>query len=391
MNFTIEKKALAGALALTGKLAATSQITAARIRVEDGRMAVTATNLGLEITAKAPVAPEGTKKDGVEFYVDPARMLLDVAQELPEGDIRVSVGTVSLNMDWPAGNCKFPVTEDVSFPMGLRLGTDPEAPIRHITVPREALMKAFGGALPFLNEDEFLPLVGSVLFDVDGKGGVTIVGTDRQVLVTYEMPAGNGQEEPFRFMIPKNAAKVLCNIVTKDIDSVIIHCDGKVATVSTPEHDVAVRCPEVKYPAYRSVFAASEGSYMLDVDRKTLMQTVRRMGALCGTKDPGAAVVLDLVQTADEMTASAWSILGGTGAHETVPCRWNGPDMRIAFSIAKLQELLSGAEGETVTLCIAAPNKGVILVPDDSGTARAMIMPSPVPEEPKPEKKKRGA
>lgn len=389
MNFTIDKNALQRALALTGRLAGASQVTAARVRVQDGQMTVTATNLAIDITAKAPVAPENAG-DSAEFYVDNAKLLMDVTQELPEGDIRISVGTVSLNIDWPSGNCNFPIT-DMLFPAGLRLGTAPENPIRHIAVPREALLKAFGGAIPFLEEDDFLPLVGSVLFDVDGKGGVTIVGTDRQVLVTYEMQTGNGQEEPFKFMVPKSAAKLLCNIMTKDVENVIIHCDGNVATVSTPEHDMAMRCPEVRYPAYRSAFLAAEGSFMLDLKRTDILCTVRRVGTLSGSKDAKDVLVLDLTEGADEMDVSAWSLVGGTSVRETAACRWNGPDMRIAFNIRKLQELLSGAEGETVTLCIAAPNKGVILVPDDSGTARAMIMPSLVPEEPKPAKKKRGA
>lgn len=388
MNFTIDKNALERALTLTGRLAGASQVTAARVRVQDGLMTVTATNLAIEITAKAPVAQENAQ-DSAEFFIDPASMLLGVVHELPEGEIRVSVGSISLNIDWPAGACSFPVTGDMAFPVGLRLGTDPEKPIRHITVPREALLKAFGGAIPFLEEDDFLPVVGSVLFDVNGKGGVTIVGTDRQVLVTYEMPVGSGPEEAFKFMVPKSAAKLLCNLVTKDIENVVIHCDGNVASVSTSEHDMAVRCPEPKYPAYRTVFSASEGSYMLDLKRVDITRTVRRVGALSGLKDAKDVLVLDLTEGADEMDVSAWSLIGGTSVRETVPCKWNGPDMRIAFNIRKLLELLNGAEGETVTLCIAAPNKGVIVVPDDSGTARAMIMPSLVPVEPKPEKKKK--
>jgi len=388
MNFTIDKKALERALTLTGRLAGASQVTAARVRVQDGLMTVTATNLAIEITAKAPVAQENAQ-DSAEFYIENAKLLMDVTQELPEGEIRISVGNVSLNIDWPSGACSFPVTGDMVFPVGLRLGTDPEKPIRHITVPREALLKAFGGAIPFLEEDDFLPVVGSVFFDINGKGGVTIVGTDRQVLVTYEMPVGSGPEEAFKFMVPKSAAKLLCNIVTKDMENVVIHCDGNVASVSTSEHDMTVRCPEPKYPAYRSVFQATTGAFMLDVKRAEMLRTVRRVGALSGSKDAKDVLVLDLTEAADEMDVSAWSLIGGTSVRETVPCKWNGPSMRIAFNIRKLQELLSGAEGEVVTLCIAAPNKGVIVVPDDSGTARAMIMPSLVPEEPKPEKKKK--
>ena len=391
MKFTIDKKELEEAMRLPAQLAKGSQETKLRITIDKGKMLVTATNLAIDLTSRTDVRQDEEYADcSCLFYVESA-WIKDLVEELPEGDIDVVVGSVSLNLDWPGGGATFPAFgEDSPFPTGLRIGQDPASPIRHVGVPRDVAMRAFGAALPFLDNDQYrAPVFWNVLFDVNENGGVTIVGTDGRVLVSYDMP-GEGAGEAFRFLIPKTGVALLRGIADKDADSILLHCDGKIATASTPRYDIAIRCSEPKYPAYRSLFTGGGGNYMLRLDRRAAMQSVRRGAALAGA--PDGAVAMTLSEGSGELALRVQNAQTKAVSRETLPCGWNGPDMEVAFNAEHLTNLLHGMDTDGVVLGISAPDKAVLLFPQEDGPAKGMIMPVPVPPEIKePARKGKGA
>lgn len=393
MIFTIEKNDFQDALALTGRLAGASLVPEARVRIADGKMAVTATNLGLELTAKVPVEQQDAE-DG-EFYVGDAKVLMAATEELPDGKIRVSAGQVSLTIDWPAGSCTLPAVREMAFPPGLHIGETPEKPIRHVTVPAEALVRALKTALPFLAEDQVIPVLGSVLFDMDGKGKVTIVGTDRQVLVTYGMESGNGPQEEFKFLLPMAAAAMMVRILDKktveEVGNVILHCDGVIASVSLLKYDLVTRCLDVPYPPYRTLVDSAKTDHVLGLKRTDLVSTIRRVAAMTGSRDEKDVLVFDLKKDGDTMMVSAQSVTEQSTIRENVACHWDGPDMKIGFHIHRILELASGASGENVTIGILRPDKAATFTSDGDGAARSIVMPCPFQEfvETTPKKRKK--
>jgi len=393
MKFIIEKKDFEEALRMTGKVAATGVALFSRLHVGNGRLTVKSTTGHLVLACMQDVRTEdgGPMTEETDCYID-AKRLGAVVAELPEGSLTVSIGQVSANLDWNGGGCSFPVTHDEPFPDRLVLGEDPEQPIRHISVPTTALMKAFNKALPFLSEDDIRPVLGNVFFDVDGVGGVTAVGTDTQVLVTYSMTAENAGGGAFQFLIPKTSAMVLRNILDKEAESLTIHCDGTVAALQTGCYDMAMRCSDYRYPAYKTVMSNGGGAYTLTANRGEMLGAVRRIIALTGMKLPADAVVLEIPDHGDKMTMRAQNLTDLSAAREVVACSWNGPERKVAFRIQRLMGLLAGTDATTVSLMFDNPVRPVIFVPEEDGASRGMIMPTQVIEEVDPAKKnKKGA
>lgn len=391
MKFTTDKTTLEDAFARCARLASNSLENNAQVKIAGGRMKVTATDMAIVLTSLTDVAQEDPDAEAV-FYVE-AKRLNGIIAELPAGDIGVAVGDVTLSLDWNGGGAMFPIVADTKFPPGLRTGTDPEKPVHHVTIPREALIRAFGAAMPLLVEEDFRPVTGSVYFDRSADGKVTIVGTDGQALVSYDTDGEERDAEPFGFMLSKSAALVMRDILGKDDANVTIHCDGIVAELATQRYLMATRCPEGRYPSYRGLFAGTAGSYSLKASREILLRAVKRVGTMTGSKDPKDTLIMTLTHGGNTMLLQAQNMLENSSVRDSVPCSWNGPDMKVGFRIKRFLELLGGTDAANVTIGLSDPTKAATFFPDEDLAARGMIMPVPfedIVEDDSKKKKKKG-
>ena len=188
----------------TEKKASVPVLSNVLIDAQNGKLALSATNLAIGLCSYAVAA---IKTPG--SVTVPARRSLEILRSLPEADIRfkalenhwvqVTTGRSSFKMTGIAGD---------SFPKF------PEVPKTNVTVPSETLAAMLRRTAFAVSNDEGRFTLNAVLFVAKGNC-IRMVATDgfRLALVEKEVAGPNVAEE-LRVLIPKEAAHQLCVLLT---------------------------------------------------------------------------------------------------------------------------------------------------------------------------------
>ncbi len=376
MKFKIDKKQLEAAFASLIRLAAHSSVEVIQATLQKNILRLTATDLMATLCLDVLCESE----DSGEFLILGPRFW-PVLKELPEGEMTVTIGQNSVNVDWEKGNCQFPVSGDEKFPPLPRIGADSEMPIHTLNLTRDDIFSIVSGVLPATadKEAEMRPVLGGAFFDADGEA-VTVVGTDGQMLLTRGVPVRVPQEEPFSFLVPKATIALLALVLPEDSDTVSLHCDGKVFQCAGEGYRLTSLCIESKFPAYRTIMPNGEGG-RLTVDRKQLHAAVRRVAAMTAAKDEKDTVVFSLHGgITPELELEAQNLLDFSSVRERMECGWDGEDIRIGFKVQRLLAMISCTEAERLTFVISGDKKPVLVLPEGDEDARGVMMPVPFRE-----------
>lgn len=386
MKFKIQKKDIENAALLLYSLANASSFRLIQGVLSKGILRLSATDMRnmLRLTLACESEGEG------EFLIE-SGWFCPIFKELPDGEITVSVVASSMVLDWPNGTCQMPVESLMKMPPVPKIGKDASLPIRSIKLMRDDLEMILRSVAPATDEkNDLRPVLGGLFFDAD-KDGITVAGTDGQILLTRSMETPGEITEAFSFLVPKSSVVTIAKAMPKETEEVTLSCDGKVFTCSGDGFQVTSLCIEKTFPAYRTVMSKGLSGH-LSVDRKDLLAAVRRAAVLTGSKEDKDTAVLEVQGGDDQMVSvRAQNLLSMSSVTETIPCRWDGEGMRLGFYVKRLVTALSSTSAERVTLVIDAPERPVTIIGEGDEGARGVLMPVPVKDfvEPKKNTKKK--
>jgi len=358
---------LLGQLQTASRVASTRSavqaLSGVQIHAADGAVELRATDMeiGLRVPLIAQVEREGT-------VVLPARLLLDVARQLPAGSLTLELRPAEQDVEIVCGPARFHLrtlrTED--FPP-LPAAGGPDAEIVHL--PAKAFTETIAKVARSASRDETRPILTGILVSAMGTE-LRMVATDSYRLsvkeTRLEVPVDGG----FEANVPARALQELERIVSSGPSAETIEISVRANQVVFRAGDVVLssRLIDGQFPNYRQLLPETY-EHELSIAGDELVGVVRRISLMAQKNAP-----LRLSFTEGELTISAQTPDVGE-ASEPLPVPFSGEPFEIGFNPDFLREGLESVEGGDVVLkLISSLRPGLIEAGDGSGFLY-LIMP----------------
>jgi DNA polymerase III subunit beta len=339
---------------------AVQALSGVQLEAGDSGVELRATDMemGLRVPLQAEVQRPGT-------VVLPGRLMLDVARQLPGGDVSIELRPSEGDVEVVSGPARFHIrtlrSED--FPPLPEPGGDTV-----VTMPAEAFVQTVARVSRSASRDETRPILTGVLVSASGDE-LRMVATDSYRLSVKETKLDAPLETGFEANVPARALDELGRVAgqvgadTIEIgvrtNQVVFRVDGVV---------LSSRLIDGQFPNYRQLLPETY-EHELHVPGEELAGVVRRISLMAQKNAP-----LRLSFTEGELTVSAQTPDVGE-ASEPLPVPFAGEPFEIGFNPEFLRDgLESVASGDVILKLISPLRPGLIESGDGSGFLY-LIMP----------------
>jgi len=361
MKFTAEREdllaALQAAIGVVERRQTMPILANVLLSVKDDRIAVTATDLEVELVAQAAVR---SSADGATTV--PGRKLLDICRSLPEkatiafvqeGDrvvIRAGKSRFTLST-LPAG--EFPVVEELNVQQVVKV---PQADLKRL-LDRTHFSMAQQDVRYYLN---------GMLLESDGKM-LRTVATDGHRLALCEMDLGTGGKGQ-QIIVPRKGVIELQRLLGNDGELEL--------TVGTNHIRVQIgdirftsKLIDGRFPEYSRVIPAKPPRKVV-ADREVLRGALQRTAILSNEKYRGIRLSL----AGNALTIQAHNP-EQEEAEEEVEVRYGGEDLEVGFNVNYLLDAIGAIEGAEVEIGLTDGNSSCLIKAPDSSSCRYVVMP----------------
>jgi DNA polymerase-3 subunit beta len=328
------------------------------LRVEGGKLSITATDLEVELIADAEV---DTRAPG-EVTV-PGRKLHDICRALPDG-CKVDVDVSGDRLTLKAGRSRFtlstlqagdfPTVDEISGEHSLEIS---QKDLRWL-IEKTQFSMAQQDVRYYLN---------GLLFETEGNH-LRAVATDGHRLALAEIELGAKAMKDEQVIVPRKGVLELNRLLDGD---------GKLAVVLSSNHirvdldgvRLTSKLIDGRFPDYERVIP-SKAPNVIKADRELLRQALQRTGILSNEKYRGVRLEVG----AGNVTISA-NNPDQEEATETLELEYQGEIMEIGFNVNYLMEALAAVGGTEVELHVTDSNSSCLVVAPDSDRVKYVVMP----------------
>ncbi len=339
---------------------AVQALSGVQIDAGDGRVELRATDMeiGLRVPLTAQVERDGT-------VVLPARLLLDVARQLPEGPVSLELRPAEQDVEVIAGPAKFHIrtlrSED--FPTLPEPGGD-----EVVDMPAVAFVETIAKVAVSASRDETRPILTGILVSASGSE-LRMVATDSYRLSVKETKLEAPLAGGFEANVPARALQELERIAAAVSEERIrIGVRANQIVFEIGEVKLSSRLIDGQFPNYRQLLPETY-EHELHVDGEELGAVVRRISLMAQKNAP-----LRMSFEEGQLTVSAQTPDVGE-ASEPLPLPFSGERFEIGFNPEFLKDgLQSVGSGDVVLKLISPLRPGLIESGDGSGFLY-LIMP----------------
>lgn len=312
------------------------------LQAEGGKLTVTATDLGIQISSTAPAEGE------LSTTVD-AKRLSDIAKRL-SGDV-VTMTLADSKLTVKSGRSRFvlPTLLVADFPR-LDAGDMPEP----FALDFAALVAPVKFAIS--HEETRYYLCGVHLHNT-AEGGIRAVATDGHRLAhntACGMPA-----IPAVIIPAKTVGLVPAGVVDVSLSS-------RMCRFATADTIIVSKLIDGTFPDYGRVIPQNNAN-VVTVDKKELASAVARASAVASERGKGAKFTI-----ANDNIAIDVQGADGT-AHEYVPASYSGEPVEIGFNTMYMQDILAVVPGDEVKIALA--DSGTPAIFRGEGDWLGLVMP----------------
>jgi DNA polymerase-3 subunit beta len=328
------------------------------IIVKDGLLAVTATDLEVELVAQTEVEGES---DG-EITVS-GRKLLDICRALPEGsDVKVSLSGEKLSVR--AGRSKFnlvtlpaaefPVVEDI------KAG-------QTVTVAQTVLSRLIEKTHFSMAQQDVRYYINGMLLETGGQF-LRAVATDghRLSLCQAELDGSNFDEQ--QVIVPRKGVLELQRLMSGEGD-VNIELGANHIRIQLEGIRFTSKLIDGRFPEYDRVIP-KESSNELKADRTEFKNALQRTAILSNEKYRGIRLVIRdsgvMLQAHNPEQEEA---------EEELAVEYTGEDIEIGFNVNYLLDALGAVEGDDVTLSVQDSNSSCLIRQPGNDDCTFVVMP----------------
>ncbi len=369
MKFSIERAALLRALnhvqSVVERRNTIPILSNVLMVAEDGRLALTATDMDLEINEA--VAAEVEEAGSITA---PAHTLHDIVRKLPDDSIiELSVDVSGNVMSVKSGRSNFrlsclPVEDfpelgssdlDISFAI-------PAADLRALIDKTKFAMST---------EETRYYLNGIYIHGTehDGVNVLRAVATDGHRLARFEMPLPEGAAEMPGIIIPRKAVAEVRKLIDEAADVINITLSEAKIKFSFDHIVLTSKLIDGTFPDYEKVIPANNDK-IVEVDPKLFSSAIDRVSTISDGKSRAVKVIMN----GKVMTLSANSPDAGS-ATEDVEINSDVADLEIGFNAKYLMDITSQIESEGCVLNLADAASPTIIKEAGDSSALYVLMP----------------
>jgi len=328
------------------------------LRIADGKLAITATDLEVELVAEAEV---DTKAPG-EITV-PGRKLHDICRALPDG-CKVEVSVSGDRLTLKAGRSRFTLStlQAGDFPT-----VDEIAGEQTLEISQTELRWLIEKTQFSMAQQDVRYYLNGLLLETEGKQ-LRAVATDGHRLALAEVELESKAARDGQVILPRKGVLELNRLLDGD---------GKLALMLGSNHirvdldsvRLTSKLIDGRFPDYERVIP-SKATNVIKADRELLRQALQRTGILSNEKYRGVRLEL----SAGTATISA-NNPDQEEATETVELDYQGERMEIGFNVNYLLDALAAVGGEEVELHVTDGNSSCLIVAPGSDRVKYVVMP----------------
>ncbi|MCW3047377.1 MAG: dnaN [Solirubrobacterales bacterium] len=339
---------------------AVQALSGVQLEAGDSGVELRATDMeiGLRVPLEAEVQRPGT-------VVLPGRLMLDVARQLPGGDVSIELRPSEGDVEVVSGPARFHIrtlrSED--FPPLPAPGGDTV-----VTMPAEAFVQTVARVSRSASRDETRPILTGVLVSASGDE-LRMVATDSYRLSVKETKLDAPLETGFEANVPARALDELSRVAAQvGAETIEIGVRTNQVVFRVGGVVLSSRLIDGQFPNYRQLLPETY-EHELHVPGEELAGVVRRISLMAQKNAP-----LRLSFTEGELTVSAQTPDVGE-ASEPLPVPFAGEPFEIGFNPEFLRDgLESVASGDVILKLISPLRPGLIEAGDGSGFLY-LIMP----------------
>ncbi|MCS7085325.1 MAG: DNA polymerase III subunit beta [Bacteroidia bacterium] len=338
-------------------------LTGVHFKLEDGRLALTGSDLEVTIQTFLSVEAEaGAKFDAVV----PSKILLDTIKALPEQPLRFHYdGEQTIKI----------VSDNGEYVISAYKGTDfPSMPpienAEAIKIASSALVKAINKTIQFCSSDELKPAMTGVNFDFR-REHATFAATDAHRLSRYRR-FDVTVEKPVRFTLPQKALKQLVgpSLAEYLADEVVsLEYNRTSAHFRFGNIVVACRIIDANFPDFEPIIPQASPNRAI-VGKKEFVSTLRRLAIYANKSTHMGRFKFE----GNLLSLQAEDLDGVNRAYETLNCLYEGEDLEIGFNVLLMQEVVANADTEDVLIEMDTPGRTAVILPNVQETHEHLLM-----------------
>jgi DNA polymerase-3 subunit beta len=326
--------------------------------VREGQLAITATDLEVELVA----ATEVVAQQAGDITV-PGRKLLDILKSLPEklvvamtlegekivikaGRSRFSLSTL------PAA--EFPVIDDINAQ-------------QTVAIPRKELLRLLEKTHFSMAQQDVRYYLNGMLLEIDGSS-LRAVATDGHRLALCETELAVKAKASQQVIVPRKGVLELQRVLTDEGSAELAigsnHVRAQIGAVRFTSKLIDGRFPEYS----RVIPAAAPNA--IRADRDLLRQALQRTAILSNEKYRGIRITVKK----NMLTVQAHNP-EQEEAEEEIEVNYEGNDLEVGFNVNYLLDALSAIDGQEVELGLTDSNSSCLIRSPGNASARYVVMP----------------
>ncbi len=328
-------------------------------RAIGGKLQLTATDLEIELQANTEIAVE----DAPEVTV-PARKLLDISKNLPEGaavKFSFSKDRVTLSSGrsrfvlatLPAND--FPALEDIEF----------ESRFEVSAAQLKGLIDKTGFAMA---QQDVRYYLNGLLFECKGNT-LRTVATDGHRLALSNIEIEQAIPEGKQVIVPRKGTLELQRLLVEGDELAKIAFSANHIRVSLGNLRFTSKLIDGRFPDYERVMPA-DGDKVLLAERISLKQSLTRTSILSNEKFRGVRLV-----ALDNQLKIQTQNPDKEEAEEELEVNYQGDLIEVAFNVNYILDVLNVIGNEQVHITLKDPNSSCLIRESEDGASSYVIMP----------------
>ncbi|PKM80453.1 MAG: DNA polymerase III subunit beta [Firmicutes bacterium HGW-Firmicutes-14] len=331
------------------------------LKVNEGNLTLTATDLELGIECTVPVTVE--EEGGV---VLPARYLGDIVRRLPDVKIRVEVNKENNNTCIRYGQSEFNL-------LGISAGDFPMLPTvdgeTTISIKQDLLKNMIRQVGFSVSSDDNRPIFTGVLMEIE-KGTIKLVATDTHRLAYRLGNIGEKETDLVKsVIIPGKTLNELNRIMSGEDDDLKIAFGDNQVVFEMPGIRFISRLIEGQFPNYKQVIPQGCKS-KIKIKTRDLLESTERASLLA---KEGSNVVRFSVEKNNMIISSNSPEIGKI--EEQIPVETEGEETQIAFNSRYIIDVLKVIDAEEILLELTGSLSPGIIKPADNENYIYLILP----------------
>ena len=363
MKFIIKREDLLPALQVVNGVVERRQtlpiLSNVLLNVKENSLTLAGTDMEVELQTKIELSLD---TDGETTL--PARKLLDICRALPE-DAEITISVKGDKALVTSGKSRFtlstlpaqeyPLIEDLEATVSFEV----EQHIFKSLLDKTAFAMAQQDVRYYLN---------GLLLEIDGST-LRAVATDGHRLALCDTELKLDVDETVQVIVPRKGVSELIRLFHDSNDSARVEISNNHIRISWAELCFTSKLIDGKFPEYSRVIP-EEGKDPIKADRELLKQSLTRASILSNEKYRGVRILLE----SNRLRALAHNP-EQEEAEEELEVDYAGPEMEIGFNVSYLLDALGIIKTDDVILTVSDPNSSCLILPNDEGQSKYVVMP----------------